>query len=246
MKLKDQVALITGSARGIGREIALTFAQAGAKVVISDINAESAAKTAEEFRQQGFEALSFGCDVTKAESVEEMVNNVLDKWKSIDILVNNAGITRDNLILRMTENEWDAVLSTNLKGAFICTKVVSKPMLKARKGKMINIASIIGVMGNAGQANYAASKGGVIAFTKSVAKEFASRNITANAVAPGFIQSDMTDKLSEKAKEEIFKQIPLGKLGSPKDVANVCLFLASAEADYITGQVILIDGGMGI
>lgn len=246
MKLKDQVALITGSARGIGREIALTFAKAGAKVVISDINAESAAKTAEEFQQQGMEVLSFGCDVTNLESVEKMVNNVLDKWKSVDILVNNAGITRDNLLLRMTEAEWDAVLSTNLKGTFICTKVLSKAMLKARKGKIINIASIIGVMGNAGQANYAASKGGVIAFTKSVAKEFSSRNITANAVAPGFIQSDMTDKLSEKAKEEIFKQIPLGKLGTPKDVANVCLFLASSDADYITGQVVLVDGGMGI
>lgn len=246
MRLKDQVVLVTGSARGIGKEIAVTFAQEGAKLVISDINAESAAKTAEEFRQKGFEAISFACDVTKGESVTEMVDKILDKYSRIDILVNNAGITRDNLLLRMTEQEWDAVLDTNLKGTFTCTKIVSKAMLKARKGKIVNIASIIGVRGNAGQANYAASKGGVIAFTKSVARELASRNITANAVAPGFIQSDMTEKLTEKAKEEIFKQIPLGKLGTPKDVANVCLFLASSDADYITGQTIIVDGGMGI
>jgi 3-oxoacyl-[acyl-carrier protein] reductase len=246
MRLKEQVALITGSARGIGKEVAMLFAQEGAKVIISDINGDSASKTCEEFKTQGFEASGFACDVTNADSVSQMVDKILDKYGRIDILVNNAGITRDNLLLRMTEQEWDSVLNTNLKGAFICTKVISKFMLKAKKGKIVNIASIIGVRGNAGQANYAASKGGVIAFTKSVAREFATRNITANAVAPGFIQSDMTDKLSEKAKEEIFKQIPLGKLGTPKDVANVCLFLASSEADYITGQTIIVDGGMGI
>lgn len=246
MRLKDQIALITGSARGIGKEVALTFAKEGAKVIISDINGDSASKTCEEFIQQGFEAAGFACDVTNTDSVSQMVDKILDKYGRIDILVNNAGITRDNLLLRMSEQEWDSVLNTNLKGTFICTKIVSKFMLKAKKGKVVNIASIIGVRGNAGQANYAASKGGVIAFTKSVAREFSSRNITANAVAPGFIQSDMTEKLTDKAREEIFKQIPLGKLGTPKDVANVCLFLASSDADYITGQTIIVDGGMGI
>ena len=246
MKLKGQVALITGSARGIGKEIAKMFAQEGATVIISDVNAEMAAATAAELRQQGFQADSFVCNVTELASVDDMANKILDKHKSIDILVNNAGITRDNLLLRMSESEWDSVLTVNFKGTFICTKVVSRSVLKARKGKIISIASIIGIMGNAGQANYAASKAGIIGFTKSIAREFSSRGITANAVAPGFIQTEMTDKLSDKAREEIFKQIPLGKLGTPKDVAGVCLFLASSDADYITGQTIVVDGGMAI
>jgi 3-oxoacyl-[acyl-carrier protein] reductase len=246
MTLEKQVALITGSARGIGKQIAEVFAQAGATVVISDINAAAAEQTASEFRANGQEAASFACDVTQTQNVEEMVNKILDKYKRIDILVNNAGITRDNLLLRMSEAEWDAVINTNLKGAFVCTKVVSKHMLKAKKGKIVSIASIIGIMGNAGQANYAASKAGIIGLTKSVAREFASRGITANAVAPGFIQTEMTEKLTDKAREAIFKQIPLGKLGTPKDVANVCLFLASSDADYITGQTIVVDGGMAI
>lgn len=246
MKLNGQVALITGSARGIGKEIAKAFAQEGAIVIISDINAEMAAATATELNQQGFKADSFACNVTELASVEDMVNKILDKHKSIDILVNNAGITRDNLLLRMSENEWDSVLTVNLKGTFIATKAVSRSMLKARKGKIISIASIIGIMGNAGQANYAASKAGIIGFTKSIAREFASRNITANAVAPGFIQTEMTEKLTEKAREEIFKQIPMGKLGTPKDVAGVCVFLASSDADYITGQTMVVDGGMAI
>ncbi|MBF0521882.1 MAG: 3-oxoacyl-[acyl-carrier-protein] reductase [Candidatus Omnitrophica bacterium] len=246
MELKDQVTLITGSARGIGRAIAESFAKEGATVIISDINAEMAAKTCEELKAQGFKADSFACNVTDLKSVEEMTDKILDKYNRIDILVNNAGITRDNLLLRMNESDWDAVLDINLKGVFICTKTIVKPMMKARKGKIINIASIIGIVGNAGQANYSASKAGIIGFTKSIAKEFASRGITSNAVAPGYIQSDMTDKLNEKAKEEIFKTIPLGKLGSPQDVAGVCLFLASSKADYITGQVIVVDGGMAI
>ena len=246
MRLEDRIVLITGSARGIGKEIAHTFANEGATVIISDINAESAAATSEEFSKAGVESSSFACDVTNMQSVEEMINKILDKYSRIDILVNNAGITKDNLLLRMSENEWDAVLNTNLKGVFCCTKVVTRFMLKARKGKIINIASIIGITGNAGQANYAASKAGIIGFTKSIAKEFASRGITSNAVAPGFIQSDMTEKLSDKAREEIFKTIPLGKLGTPQDVANTCLFLASSDADYITGQTIVIDGGMTI
>ena len=246
MRLKDQIVLITGSGRGIGKEIAVTFAREGATVIISDINPQIAQATAAEFTQAGYSATSFACDVTKTESIEDMTNKILDKHGRIDILVNNAGITRDNLVLRMTEMEWDAVLNTNLKGTFICTKAVVKHMMKARKGKIINIASIIGIVGNAGQANYSASKAGVIGFTKSMAKEFSSRNITSNAVAPGYIQTEMTEKLSEKAKEEIFKHIPLGKLGTPKDVANACLFLASEDANYITGQVIVVDGGMAI
>ena len=246
MQLKDQVALITGSARGIGRAIAEMFAKEGAIVIISDINAEMAAKTSQELVASGFQSSSFPCNVTDSKSVEEMVDKILDKYGRIDILVNNAGITKDNLLLRMNESDWDAVLNINLKGVFICTKTIVKHMMKARKGKIINIASIIGIVGNAGQANYSASKAGIIGFTKSIAKEFSSRNITSNAVAPGYIQSDMTDKLNEKAKEEIFKTIPLGKLGTPQDVAGVCLFLASAKADYITGQVIVVDGGMAI
>lgn len=244
--LKDQIVLITGSARGIGKEIAETFATQGATVIISDINAESCDVTTKEFTDKGLSAFGVPCNVTDSENVQEMVNKVLDKYGRIDILVNNAGITKDNLLLRMSEGDWDAVLSVNLKGVFTCTKAVCKHMMKARKGKIVNIASIIGVVGNAGQANYAASKGGVISFTKSVAKEFASRGITANAIAPGFIESEMTKKLSDKAREAIFNQIPLGKLGSPKDVANVCLFLASPAADYVTGQTIIVDGGMGM
>jgi len=238
--------LVTGSARGIGKQIARTFAQEGATVIISDIMEDVSSATAEEFTSAGLKADSFVCDVTNMSNVDEMVNKILDKYKRIDILVNNAGITKDNLILRMSEGEWDAVLTVNLKGTFCCTKAVSKSMLKARKGKIINIASIIGIMGNAGQANYAASKAGIIGLTKSVAREFASRGITANAVAPGFIQTEMTEKLTEKAKEAIYKNIPLGKLGLPQDVAGVCLFLASQDADYITGQTIVVDGGMAI
>lgn len=174
------------------------------------------------------------------------MNKILDKFGRIDILLNNAGITKDNLLLRMKEDEWDAVLRVNLKGTFNCTKVVSKAMLKAKKGKIISIASVIGIMGNAGQANYAASKAGIIGFTKSIAREFASRGITANAVAPGYIQTEMTEKLNEKAREEILKNIPLQQLGTPADVAGVCLFLASRDADYITGQTVVVDGGMAM
>lgn len=185
-------------------------------------------------------------DITNAQNVEKMVNKILDKFKCIDILVNNAGITKDNLLLRMKDSDWDAVMSVNLKGTFNVTRIVSKAMLKVKKGKIINIASIIGIIGNIGQANYAASKAGIIAFTKSVAKELASRGITANAVAPGYIQTDMTEKLNAKARDEILKDIPVGKLGTPSDVAGVCVFLASNEADYITGQTLVVDGGMAM
>lgn len=246
MLLKEQVALITGSARGIGREIAETFAKEGAAVVICDINADLANQAADELNAKGFRSASFGCDVTSLAQVEELVNKILDKFGKIDILVNNAGITKDNLLLRMSEQDWDAVLSVNLKGVFNCTKVITKVMLKQKKGKIINIASIIGIMGNAGQANYAASKAGIIGFTKSMARELASRNINVNAVAPGYIQTEMTAKLSVEARDKMLGNIPMGKLGTPADVAGACLFLASAESDYITGQTIVVDGGMAM
>lgn len=246
MRLKNQIALITGSARGIGKEIALTFAKEGATVIISDINESCAQETAKEFTANGFQADAFACNVADMKNVQAMTDKILDIHSRVDILVNNAGITKDNLFLRMTEDEWDTVLTVNLKGAFCSTKALAKSMLKAHKGKIINIASIVGVIGNAGQANYSASKAGLIGFTKSLAREFASRNITCNAVAPGFIRTAMTDALSDKVKEELLQRIPLRRLGEAQDVANACLFLASADADYITGQTIIVDGGMGI
>ncbi|MFC1594282.1 3-oxoacyl-[acyl-carrier-protein] reductase [Candidatus Omnitrophota bacterium] len=246
MILKDKVALITGSARGIGKEIAVQLAKEGATVIISDINAEMAAETAKELSSSGATTESCAVDVTNLTSVEEMVNKILDKFKRIDILVNNAGITRDNLLLRMKEADWDAVLAVNLKGVFNCTKVVSKVMLKQQQGKIINIASIIGIMGNPGQANYAASKAGIIGFTKSIAKELASRSINVNAVAPGYIQTEMTQKLTEEQRNKMLTLVPLARLGNPSDVAGVCLFLASSDSDYITGQTIVVDGGMAM
>jgi len=246
MKLKDQITLITGSARGIGKQIATTLAKEGATVIISDINEEMAAQTAEELKGQGLQADNFPCNVTKMESVTEMVNKILDKYKRIDILVNNAGITKDNLLLRMSEADWDSVIAVNLRGVFNCTKIVSKAMLKAKSGKIVNIASIIGITGNKGQANYAASKAGIIGFSKSIAKELASRGITVNNIAPGYIATDMTEKLSDKAKEAISQNIPLQRLGAAEDVAGACLFLASRDANYITGQTIVVDGGMAI
>ncbi len=246
MKFKGKTALITGSTRGIGKEIARAFAKEGATVVITGRHEEIAIATAQELTQEGFSACGFGLDVTKLKSVEEMVNKILDKYKSIDILVNNAGITKDNLLLRMKESDWDEVIQTNLRGVFNCTKAVLRPMLKSRAGKIISVASIIGLTGNSGQANYAASKAGIIGFSKSVAREVASRGITVNVIAPGYIQTDMTDQLPEKTREEILQNIPLKRLGTPRDVAGVCMFLASEEADYMTGQTILVDGGMAI
>jgi 3-oxoacyl-[acyl-carrier protein] reductase len=246
MQFKDEIVLVTGSARGIGREIATAFAKEGAIAIISDINAESCQKTAQELVAQGFKADFAACDVTKLAAVEEMVNKLLDKYSRLDILVNNAGITKDNLFLRMREEEWDAVITVNLKGTFNCCKAVSKSMLKARKGKIISIASVIGILGNIGQANYAASKAGIIGLTKSLAREFASRNITVNAIAPGYIKTDMTDQLKEEARQKILQAIPLQRMGLPEDVAGVCMFLASKNADYITGQTIKVDGGMAI
>ena len=246
MRFKDSIVLVTGSTRGIGKEIARSFAQEGATVVLVGRQPEAAQNAAGELVDQGLRADSMACDVTNLKSVEEMVNKILDKYNRIDILVNNAGITKDNLLLRMSESDWDSVVNTNLKGVFNCTKIVTKAMLKAKNGRIISIASIIGITGNAGQANYAASKAGIMGFTKSVAREIASRGITVNVVAPGYIQTDMTAQLKEQTREEILKNIPLGRLGTPADVAGVCMFLASKEADYITGQTIVVDGGMAI
>lgn len=246
MCFKDQIVLVTGSTKGIGKEIAYSFAKEGATVVIIGRNGLLADQTKAEMLQQGFKAESFACDVTKLENVREIVNKILDKHNRIDILVNNAGITKDNLIVRMSEEEWDEVINVNLRGVFNCTKVVSKVMLKCKKGKIINIASIIGILGNPGQANYAASKAGIMGLTKSVALEVASRGITVNAIAPGYIQTEMTAQLRDKAREELLKKIPLGSFGEAKDVAGACLFLASDEANYITGQTIIVDGGMAI
>jgi len=244
MRLKDKVALVTGSAQGIGREIALVFAREGADVIISDINLEKAAKVSAEIEALGRKSLGLELDVTRYAKVEEAVNKILDKFGKVDILVNNAGITKDGLLLRMSEADWDAVINVNLKGTFNCTKAVSKLMIKQHSGRIINIASIIGIIGNPGQANYSASKAGIIALTKTTAKELASRNINVNAVAPGYIQTEMTAKLPEDLKQKMLALIPLNKLGSSADVASVCLFLASEESGYITGQTIVVDGGM--
>ena len=244
MKLEGRVALVTGGARGIGREIALAFAREGADIAICDVNAESLAATQKEIEALGAQAFTGVVDVTKTVQADEFTQKTLDKFKKIDILVNNAGITRDGLLVRMSEADWDAVLAVNLKGAFNFTKAVSKIMMKQRDGRIVNMASIIGIMGNAGQANYAASKGGLIALTKTVAKELASRNVRANAIAPGFIQTDMTAKLSDEVKSEMLKFVPLGKFGTVQDVANLALFLASDDSSYITGQVVQVDGGM--
>ena len=244
MRLKDKVALITGGARGIGQAIAMAFAKEGADIAVADVNLETAQETALEIELLGRKALALEMDVTSYEKVEEGVNKILDKMGKVDILVNNAGITKDNLLLRMSQSEWDAVINVNLKGTFNCIRAVSRPMVKQRSGRIISIASIIGLMGNPGQANYAASKAGIIALTKTVAKELASRNINANAVAPGFIQTEMTAKLPEDIKKRMLEAIPLAKLGTPGDVANLCVFLASDESSYITGQTIIIDGGM--
>jgi len=241
---KDQVVLVTGSTRGIGKEIAKAFAAQGALVIIISRNAQQTGQAAAEIIANGGSADGYACDVTDVNSVQETVNKILDKHKRIDILVNNAGITRDNLLLRIDESDWDEVIRVNLKGVFNVTKVVARAMLKAKKGKIISIASVIGMTGNAGQANYAASKAGIIGFSKSVAKELASRGITVNVVAPGYIRTDMTARLSQAVQDGIMKDIPLQHFGSPCDVAGVCMFLASPAADYITGQTIVVDGGL--
>ena len=245
MLLDGNVAIITGASRGIGRSVAIELAKAGAKVVINYAGNHAAAnEVAEAVKAVGGEALLVQADVANAEAVEQMVKKTMDAFGRIDILVNNAGITRDTLLMRMKEEDWDAVMNTNLKGIFNCTKSVSRIMMKQRNGRIINMTSVVGIMGNAGQANYAAAKAGVIGFTKSMAKELASRNITVNAVAPGFISTDMTAVLSEQVKNDLSSQIPLGRLGTPEDVAGTVLFLTSNAANYITGQTFNVDGGM--
>ena len=243
--LKGKVALVTGAARGIGKEIALTLAKAGAAVIVNyNGSKERAEAVVKEIEDMGGSATAYKCNVADDKESAQMVADVLAQYGKVDILVNNAGITRDNLIMRMTEEDYDAVLDTNLKGAFHMIRHLSRAFIKQRSGKIINISSVSGVMGNAGQANYAASKAGLIGLTKSVARELASRNICVNAVAPGFIQTEMTDVLSESVQDNLKKMIPLGKMGSPEDVANMVLFLAGENSDYITGQVIHVDGGM--
>lgn len=244
MFLKDKVALVTGAAQGIGKAIALGLAGEGARVAVSDINLEGVKKTAREIEFLGRQTLTFKTDVSKTKEVNEMVDKILDKFGRIDILINNAGITADSLLIRMKEADWDKVIEINLKGAFICLKAVAKPMLKARSGKVVNVASVIGLIGNVGQANYAASKAGIIGLTKSSARELAPRGINVNAVAPGFIKTLMTERLSSEVKEEMRKRIPLDRFGASEDVARVVLFLVSDSASYVTGQVINVDGGM--
>ncbi|MHB9094761.1 MAG: 3-oxoacyl-[acyl-carrier-protein] reductase [Eubacteriales bacterium] len=244
MVLRGKIALVTGSARGIGKAIALTLAEKGADVAVVDLGREDAEGVAAEIRQLGRRALALSGNVANAQDVEEFVKKVSEEFGRIDILVNNAGITRDTLLMRMKEEDWDAVINVNLKGTFLCTKAVSRVMMKQRYGRIVNISSVIGLMGNAGQANYGASKAGILGLTKSVAREMGSRNVTVNAIAPGFIETSMTDVLSENLKESMMAQIPLGRLGSPQDVANTVAFLVSDEASYITGQTIAIDGGM--
>ena len=244
MKLSGRVALITGAAQGIGKAIALLFAQNGADIIVADIHLEKAQETAKEIQAIGQRAMAIKVDVANLNDVEQMVQSILERFGQIDILINNAGIARDKLILRMTEEDWDAVLNVNLKGTFICTKVAIKPMAKRRYGKIVNIASVVGLMGNVGQANYAASKAGVIGFTKTIAREFAQRGINVNAIAPGYIETPMTDAIPEKVKEEMKRRIPMERLGRPEDVAEGALFLVSEASSYITGQVLNVNGGI--
>lgn len=244
-KLLDKVAIITGGAQGIGKEISLKLASEGASCVIVDVDLQKANETSQEISSlYSVETLVFKVDVSITAEVQGCVDKVYEKFKRIDILVNNAGITKDNLILKMTEEEWDKVLDVNLKGAFNFIKAVSKYMIKQKSGRIINVASVVGLMGNPGQANYSASKGGLIALTKTLAKELASRNILVNAVAPGYIKTRMTDALSEEQRKKLQEYIPLNRLGDPKDVANAVWFLCIEESSYITGQVISVNGGM--
>ncbi len=245
MMLKEKVAVVTGSGRGIGRAIAERLAREGASIVVCDVDEASATGTASEIRaSHQVKTLGLKADVTKPAEVDDLVAKAVETFGTIHILVNNAGITRDGLLLRMREEDWDLVLSVNLKSAFLCTKAAIKHIMRADYGRIINIASVVGIMGNAGQANYSASKGGLIAFTKTIAKEFAGRGVTSNAIAPGFIQTPMTDKLKDEDKAKLAELIPMKTLGKPGHVADAAAFLASPDASYITGQVIAVDGGM--
>jgi 3-oxoacyl-[acyl-carrier protein] reductase len=246
MDLTNKVALVTGSARGIGREIALRLAEAGADVAVNDIAGagEALEGVVKEIESLGRKSMAVTADVSSGEEVGRMVEGVVGRFGRIDILINNAGVTRDGLVMRMSDADWDTVLNIDLKSVFLCTRAVLRPMVKQRWGRIVSIASIVGITGNAGQSNYAAAKAGIIAFTKSVAKEVASRGITANAIAPGYIDTRMTQSLEEKQSAELMKRIPMGQAGTPRDVAEAAAFLASEEARYITGQVLGVDGGM--
>lgn len=244
MELLGKVALVTGGAQGIGRAVALMLAKNGADVAISDINLEMALATAGEIEKLGRRALAVEANVARFEDGQRMVRETVESLGTIDILINNAGIARDKLLLRMSEEDWDAVLDVNLKGAFNCTKAVVRAMSKQRGGRIVNIASVVGLMGNAGQANYAASKAGLIGFTKTVAREFGSRGINVNAVAPGYIDTPMTQALPEKAKEELKRLIPMDRLGTPEDVAKAVFYLVTSASDYVTGQVLQVNGGL--
>ena len=246
MDLTDRVAIVTGSARGIGQAIALKLAEVGANLVVNDIESatEPLESVAAEIRALKRQSLAVTADVSAAEDVNRLVETAVGKFGRIDILVNNAGVTRDQLLMRMSDEEWDTVLNIDLKSAFLCTRAVIRHMIKARWGRIISIASVVGMVGNAGQANYASAKAGIIGLTKSIAKEVGSRGITANAIAPGYIQTKMTEQISEAQTQEMLKRIPLASLGTPRDVAEAVAFLASEEARYITGQVLNVDGGM--
>ncbi|UOE92874.1 3-oxoacyl-[acyl-carrier-protein] reductase [Alkalihalobacillus sp. LMS39] len=245
MILKGKTALVTGASRGIGKAVALDLAKQGANVCVNYAGSkEKAEQVVAQIKELGVESIAIQADVSNSDEVQTMVKEVVSTFGTVDILVNNAGITRDTLVMRMKEEDWDAVIDTNLKGVFLCAKAVMRQMMKQRYGRIINVASVVGVLGNAGQANYVAAKAGVIGLTKSLARELANRNITVNAVAPGFIETDMTDKLPEDVKEGLLQQIPLSSLGKPEHVAHAIRFLASDEAEYMTGQTLHVDGGM--
>lgn len=244
MELKNKVAVVTGAAQGIGREIALLLARKGAAAALCDVNQEGVDETARRIQEEGGSCRTFKVDVSHFQDAETVIKEAVDQLGSVDILVNNAGITKDNVLLRMKEEQWDQVMAVNLKGTFNFTKAAIRVMLRQKSGKIINIASITGLMGNAGQANYAASKAGVIGFTKAIAREYADRGITVNAVAPGFISTRMTDAIPERDREALIAQIPMKRLGTPEDVAQAVYFLASEGANYITGQVLGINGGL--
>ena len=244
-RFEGKSAIVTGASRGIGREIALQLAKEGARIAVNYSGSKDKAdEVVEQITTAGGEAFTIQADVSDSNSVKKMVDMTIEVFGSVDILVNNAGITRDNLLVRMKEDEWDDVININLKGVFLCTKAVTRQMMRQRSGKIVNVASIVGISGNAGQANYVAAKAGVIGFTKTTAQELAARNINVNAVAPGFITTDMTDALNEDMKNQMLANIPLGKLGSPENVAKTVMFLLSEDAAYITGQTIHVDGGM--
>ena len=245
MNLANRVALVTGSGRGIGRAISLKLAEVGATVIVNDIGEASPVDSvAEEIKAMGGQSLSVLADVSQAQDVARLVETIVSTFGKVDILVNNAGISRDQLIIRMSDEDWDKVLSVDLRSVFLCTRAVLRHMIKQRWGRIISIASIVGMVGNPGQANYASAKAGIIGLTRTIAKEVASRGITANAIAPGFIDTEMTQRLEEDWKQQLKKQIPLGYFGAPRDVAEAVAFLASEEARYITGQVLTVDGGM--